>query len=187
MQTDATTDKIQQTLDKQFKEDQAGRVASAVPLPGALADVFALHQDIEVGRWSVRPFYDIDFEFLQNLRHPLFGTLMKQAGQFAGEVEEFTPRGEHAWTLCWMLTRRPEVTEGYLSATGGDKKLLADARKEFGMLQYRALEAVVKAAVTQMTNYWNPVISYGPAAEKGESAAAQNPPSSAAQSTVSAG
>jgi hypothetical protein len=57
-------------------EALAAARAAATPLPGVLVDVFAPAQDVKVGPYSIRPFYDVDFETMQLIEHPLAGVAL---------------------------------------------------------------------------------------------------------------
>lgn len=161
-------------LRRQAAEDEAGRQAAAVPLPGPVADAFAQPQDIVVGPYRVRPFYDGDIEHLQNLKHPLF--LNMTAGLHGEEPPSITAdatRGPHAWNLCYLMTHTPEEGDA-LMASG---KLVEEAKKKFSRMQIRGLTALYSSILTQMQRYWDPVLSFGAAEEKKEEAkAAPNPP-----------
>lgn len=154
---------IAETVARQAREDTAGRRAAAEPLPGPLRDAFSILPNIEVGPYSVRPFYDIDFEFLAMLEHPLHKMMTANEG-------DFTPRGPHAWELCWILTRDADTVEGIIQGEGL-KGLRAHAKKEFGKLRLPALAELSKAIVQQLTTYWSTVVAYGAASKEGEQSA----------------
>ena len=162
---------IAETVARHEREDNAGRRAAAEPLPGPLRDAFAIQPNITVGPFSVRPFYDIDFEFLALLQHPLHKMMTANEG-------DFVPRGPHAWELCWIMTRDPDEVEAVVKE-GGVDKLRASARKEFGKMRLPALGEISKAIVAQLTGYWSPVMEYGPAKQEGEQS--PNPTSSSVQ------
>jgi len=127
--------------------------ANATPLPGALRDAFAAQQDIKVGKYSVRPFYDMDFEILQMLDHPL--AKMALGGEKYGErIQDL--RGINSWTVCFMLTHDvDEVDE--LSQKGAEAFQRA-ARKEFGRLQLGGLLEINKAILEQFGRYFSTVV-----------------------------
>ena len=57
-------------IEQAKQEKEVISQANSVPLPGALRDAFSPQQDIVVGKYSVRAFYDLDFEILQQIDHP---------------------------------------------------------------------------------------------------------------------
>ena len=187
------TPEIQAVIDAKVKEqrlaDEAGLKAAAVPFPGPTREAFALNQHIEVGQWKIRPFYDIDIEFLSQLKHPLHD--MMQAGMRGDPVQEsFTPRGPEAWVLAWILTHPIEDTEKRLLEDGKIEELKRLARAEFSRLQLPAIAQIVTAAITQMKIYYSPVLGYGEAKTNAEGEQSANPPSAESPgkaSTVSAG
>lgn len=183
---------------RQRREDAAALVALDVALPGPLPDAFSPVPDIKVGPHTVRPFYDLDFEFLQHLNHPFYQA--RQASLAGKEDEDFFPSGPAAWQLCWIMTRPPEETEKVLAAgptlQEAVQSLTAKARSEFGRLRSEALQALVLAVARQVRVYWSTAVSYGPAerprdkdevAEGGAPDAPVPPPRSGAPSTASAG
>lgn len=151
---------IAETMARHAVEDAAGRRAAAEPLPGPLHDAFAIQPDIAVGPYKVRPFYDIDFEYLSLLDHPLYKMI-------SGSDHDFVPRGPHAWELCWIMTRDVDVSEEIIKKLGV-AALKDAARKEFGRMRLPALSDINAAIVKQLTIYWSPVIAYGAPAQEGE-------------------
>lgn len=144
-------------------ENAAGRAALAEPLPGHLADVFAVAPNERVGKWTVRPMVDMDIEVLRLLEHPLF-VIMKNvmAGTEQPGADEDPPRGPEAWELCYLLTRDVDEVERIV----GDKGLEAfrdGARREFGRLRMYGLAEVLKAVFRQVNVYWSPVVGHEPA------------------------
>lgn len=138
----------------QAKADgEATAAANAVPLPGALRDAFSPCQDIPVGKYKVRPFYDLDFEILQMCDHPL--AKMALGGERYGEkIQDF--RGKSAWLACWILTHSvDEVDE--LSQQGASA-VHAAARKEFSRLQLGGLLEISKAVLEQFGRYFATVV-----------------------------
>ena len=165
---DPILEQVRQEAERQRKEDEMACEALAEPLPGPLKDAFAMQQDIEVGRWKVRPFYDIDFEFLSLLGHPLYH-MMKAAmsGKDYNEAVNQIPRGPEAWELAWILTRDTDEVELAVKK-GGGQAVKDAAKKEFGKLQFPAIVGLVKAAFSQLSIYWGTVISYGEPEKKRE-------------------
>ena len=139
---------------EQAKQDkQIAAIANATPMPGALRDAFSPQQDIEVGRYKVRPFYDIDFEVMQQVGHPL--AKMAMGGDRYGEkVEDL--RGANAWIACWLLTH--DVDEVDETAQKGAEAVRKAARKEFSRLQLGGLLEISKAVLEQFSRYFSTVV-----------------------------
>lgn len=146
--------KIAETLKKQAHVDAMGKVAAGLAQPGVLKDVFAVCPDIQVGKYSVRPIYDADFEFLQHLQHPFAALTMGETK----EVENFVPRGQEGWTLMYMLTRSVEEAEAKLKE--GKAAFEAAAKAEFGRYQLPALLALFTAIVKQLNIYSGAALQY---------------------------
>src|SRR5208282_406238 len=105
---------------------EAAPEAAATPLPGPLADAFAIAPDIKVGPYTVRPFLEGDFELLHALHHPLYDMLI---AMFSGKPIEADNqnRGPAAWELAVMFTHSFDEAEEMVS-----KGTLKDeAQKEF--------------------------------------------------------
>lgn len=149
---------------EQAKQDkQIAAVANATPMPGALRDAFSPQQDIEVGHYKVRPFYDLDFEVLQQVGHPL--AKMAMGGERYGEkVEDL--RGVNAWIACWLLTHDVDVVDE-TSQKGADAVRKA-ARKEFSRLQLGGLLEISKAVLEQFGRYFSTVVSLEPSQSSDE-------------------
>lgn len=172
--------------DKVAQADAADAVAKralANPLPGPLADVFAIPQEIEVGPYKVRPFFDADFEWLKALGNPFYD--MMDAGMNGKEVPaNYVPRGQGAWEMCWLLTHTiKECRDGFKAGVQSVKEASAN---QFGEVQIRGLMALNDAIMKQVQLYWAPSIQYGPTAKEGE-ATESNPPLSGPPLTVSGG
>jgi hypothetical protein len=151
---DPLAPKIAQDLNRKNLEEMAGKIAAATALPGPLVDVFSPKPNIEVGPYSVRPFYDLDFELLQKLEHPFaaFATGNTE------EIEKFIPTGQNAWALFWLLTRCP--ADCYAEFGKGIEHVRLLARTEFGALQLGALFVLYRAVVKQLTTYASSVVGY---------------------------
>lgn len=179
METIQTEEQLQQAIVERVRQenaaDDAGKRALAEPLPGPLRDAWALPDSIKVGPYEVRPFYDIDFEFLSLIQHPLYKEMLaSQSGKEA--AEEFFPRGPAAWELCWIMTRSVDDVEAAIKL-GGRVALAAAAKKEFSMKQLSALMQLVTAATRQMSVYWSTAQTFGAAPANGEAANGERPPS----------
>ena len=167
------------------ERDVAGKLAAAVPFPGPTRDVFAVPDWIPVGKWRVRPFFDMDFEVLQSLNHPLYDQLTKEmAGQ---EAAQFVPRGPDAWVLFWMFTHEPEELDALVKV--GQDALRVAAKNTFGRCSFGALLQLYQAVVRQIAVFSGTAVAFGaPSDNTGEEAKADsNPPRSGRPSTGTAG
>ena len=192
MNPNLVPDDVRAEVDRIRVEDDAGRRALAEPLPGPLRDALAIDGAIKVGRWSVRPFYDIDYEFLSMLDHPLYRMMRSAMAGGPEPDDDMTPRGPTAWELAYILTREPDAVEAVIKE-GGVAALKENAKREFSRLRkLRELADLTAACVKQMGVYWSPVIAYGEKQTKieGEEGGQDNEvpfPPSAGRWTVSAG
>lgn len=144
---------IQQKVKELRQEAAQARQAVAEPLPGPLKDAFWIPPSIAVGPFSIRPFVDIDYEFLSKLNHPLHQKF-KNAIEGKGEAEDemvFLPKGPDAWCLFWIFTRSPDEVETVLNQENGKDLLLTAARKEFSRLRTPALAALFTAVMRQIS------------------------------------
>lgn len=167
---------IAEKVRAQKQEDAVGKFAASLALPGPLVDIFAPQPAIQVGKYSVRPFFDADFEYLQLLKHPFAAFAVGQTAS----LESFIPRGPEAWQLFWIMTNPVETVDAEF-ANHGEAGVKSAAKKEFGNYQLGALFALYQAIVKQLTTYASSVVGYGAAdsGEEGEDAKEQRPPSGA--------
>jgi hypothetical protein len=159
--------------------DQEAAQALAEPLPGPTRDIFAVSQDIKVGKWSVRPFYDLDFVLLEELKHPM-AKIMKASMLGENSQDDYIPSGPTAWELFWVMTRSIEETEGILLAADGRKALSNRARTEFGKTSFAVLVKLYEAVVRQIGICTSGNVAYGAPTEEGEARQAASPKSLAA-------
>lgn len=157
------------------QSDALGRKAAAAILPGPMKDAFALGQGIPVGRWMVRAFCDIDFEFLAAMDHPL-SRLYSDALHGIESKTMFLPTGLPCWQAAWVLTRDPDDVEMVLSQPDGKEILSKAARKEFGKLPTRALAALFAAIMKQIEVSSSTTIEFAAKPEEGEAAKAKENP-----------
>lgn len=161
----------------EFKQlDGPAKRAAATALPGPLADAFALNPNIQVGPYSIRPFFDIDFEFLALLKHPL-DEQFKDVMEGKEFVNRFLPRGLPAWQAFWIMTHTVDETEALLMQPNGEgiAELNFLAKKEFSRLPTKALSLLFEAVMKQVTISSSTAVEYGPAKE-GEGSVVENPP-----------
>lgn len=169
--------RLEQSAREQAMEDKAAERAVRDPLPGPLKDVFGGKQDVRVGPYVVRPFYDADYVNLARIGHKILKL---------DENEGWVPSGEDAWTLCWMMTRPLEESDS-LFESGSQEEAKKKARAEFGKLHLRELAAVVAGVVQQMAAYWATRNKYEPDDGVEAAKASVPPPSSGPPPTGSGG
>ena len=144
-------------LEEARQESVIVNQANATPLPGALRDAFSPQQDIVVGKYVVRPFYDLDFEILQQIDHPL--AKMAMGGEKFGEkIQDL--RGQSAWSICWLLTH--DVDEVDDMASKGAEAVIKASRKEFSRLQLGGILEITKAVLDQFSRYFSTVVGLVP-------------------------
>lgn len=170
--------KVAEMAAKTQAVDKEAAGALSEPFPGPTRDIFATAQDIVVGKWKVRPFYDLDFLLLEELEHPV-SKIMKAS--MAGEdiKDDYVPSGPSAWQLFWIMTRPPEETEELLA----EKEIAflnSNARKEFGKLSFAVLVKLYEAVVKQIGICTSGNVAYGAPTEEGEARQATSPKSLAA-------
>lgn len=176
-------EEIQKGVARQRLEDEAAKRALSTPLPGAALDAFAILPDIAVGKYNVRPFYDIDFEFLSALEHPLHKMMVNGMNGVKAD-DGFFPRGPMAWELAFIFTRTPDEVETAFKK--GIAFVKEQAKSEFSRYQLGALTQLSEAVIKQMSLFWEPVIAYG-APKEGEEAKQSNPTSTEPPQTGSVG
>ncbi len=133
--------------------------ANSNPLPGSLKDAFAIAPEIKVGKFTVRPFYEIDFEFLTVIGDPL-NMLVETSGK-----DDFMPRGLPVWQICFMFTNDVDTVEALLKQ--GIEAYNAAAKKSFcTKIQLPGLMEIIKAVLIQRNNYWTPASGYESAEEE---------------------
>lgn len=170
----AVESKVQEIIKRQQEDDIPGRMAAAQPLPGPTRDAFAIQPDIQVGPFAVRPFYDIDFELLQQLDHPLHRMMTVGISGTKPEANnDYLPRGPEAWAIAWLLTHPPQECEDAFKQ--GVEFFREQAKSQFSKLQLGALIKINEAILRQLEVYWAPVMNYGPPSTEGENGV---PPSS---------
>ena len=149
-------DQIKATRQQQKLVDQAATAAVGMALPGPAADAFALNPSIQVGKYSVRPIFDVDFEYFQMLKHPFASVA---AGQ-SEELEKFVPRGPSGWVLFYVLTNPPEYIESILTGKDGVEDLHRCAKHEFGQYRLAALFSLYSAVIEQFKIFANMAVPY---------------------------
>jgi hypothetical protein len=177
-----TDQKIQETLKRQQLEDQASLHAAATPLPGPMRDVFAAQPNIIVGKYSVRPFYDLDFEFLQALEHPFANFAVGDTR----ELNSFAPRGPKAWQLFHLLTQPVDAVEFQL-ANQPVEDFKKAAREEFSRYQLGGLFSIYQAVVQQLVTYSSAVVGFAPNSDEESKEGEKPSPPSLAPSTARVG
>lgn len=144
-------------LQKHRMESEAAAQAVATPLPGALKHAFAVTPEITVGPYKVRPFVDRDYEFLQQLGHPLHLHVFTDNKQNPVEMIQ----GACGRQLCWMFTRPfKEVKAAFLEKGVDGVKTLADDTFEESNLD--SMLALGQAIFQQLGIYWESVVAFQP-------------------------
>ncbi len=109
--------------------------------------------EIAVDKYKVRPFVDRDFEYLQELNHPLHKHM--KVGEGLGDMI----RGQPAWELCYMFTHPFKEVKAVVK-TGGVKALREAAADEFDEFGLAPMIEIIKAVMRQLEIYWEPVLAY---------------------------
>lgn len=148
-------DQLAAKVQEAAAEKQVIAKANATPLPGALAEAFSPCQDIEVGEYKVRPFYDLDFEILQMMNHPM---AMDSSAFFAklkdSKITDL--RGKDAWLVCWLLTNTPDEVDEV--AEKGNVAIATASKKAFSRKQIGDIFKVQSACIEQFARYFSTVI-----------------------------
>lgn len=157
--TKSLAEKIQQAE----TEKRVVAEANSVPLPGALREAFSPEQDIKVGKHTVRPFYEIDFEVLQMCDHPL-ARMALSGDKFGEKMADL--RGRHAWIAAWLLCNDVDKVDE-VSAQGKEAVEKA-ARREFGRLQLGPMVQLSAAVLEQFSRYFSTVIALEQSSDEGD-------------------
>lgn len=140
--------------------------ANSAPLPGPLADAFSPCQDIivkaEGKTFTVRPFYELDFEVLMQCKHPL-ANMALGGDKFGEKMQDL--RGESAWLACWLLTT--DLDEVETISEQGEKAIKKAARK-FGRMQLGGVLQISSAVIEQFSRYFSTVVQLESASEEGD-------------------
>lgn len=125
-------------------EDAVVRQALPEALYGPARRAFAAYDDICIGRYRVRGAVDWDLKLLKQLGSPFFRLFVEN------ERDNIPlPTGEHAWQLCWLMTK-PAKTAAKLLAELGLIGIKQQAEDEFGFVPMADVEAVTTAACEQL-------------------------------------
>jgi len=131
--------------------------AAATPLPGALADAFSFQPDIKAGKYTVRPFCEADFEYLQALEHPMHEILI---ATFSGKETnaDYFSSGQKAWELCYLLTHSIDELDNLFKA--GKQGFKDTAANEFRRLPFGSVSIIHAAAVKQVMDASKAAVGY---------------------------
>ena len=147
---------LAKTVAESAERREVAAQAAATPLPGPLADAFAIAPDIKVGSYSIRPFLEGDFELLHALHHPLYDLLI---AMYTGKATEsdYMNRGPAAWELAVIFTNSFDdaekmVQEGTLKDT---------AQKQFKKQPPAVVVALHSAIIRQVLLASSTAIAYG--------------------------
>jgi hypothetical protein len=143
-------DPAQIISEQEIKADKI-ETASAVPLPGPLRKAFAFDQDIEVGPVKIRPFFDMDWEILTTLNHPIKDLR-------GGGKSGYEPSGPQARLAAWLFSHpiRGVVSE----IKKGKDHLQALADDQFMETQMQEHLEISTAIFEQLKRYWEPAIRF---------------------------
>ena len=169
LESPAVRHKIAETQER----NEAAERAAATPLPGPLADAFAIAPDVPCGTYKVRPFLECDFEFLKALEHPLYEILIDLWQNTKTATHDFFPRGQQGWEICYLFTHTVDEVEALLK--NGAQALKDSAKKEFGKMPTAAIAALNKAANQQCLVAFSTTINYG-ASESPDDGSKKNVP-----------
>jgi hypothetical protein len=138
---------------------EAAARAAATPLPGPLADAFAIAPEIPVGNYKVRAFLECDFEFLKALEHPLYEILIDLWTGTKDSKNDYFPRGQLGWDICFMFTHSADEVETLLKQ---GKSAFEDAAKtEFSRLPGAAIVKIHSAAKDQCLIAFSTLVQHG--------------------------
>jgi hypothetical protein len=144
--------------DTQERREAAAR-AAATPLPGPLADAFAIAPEITVGKYKVRAFLECDFEFLKALEHPLYEILIDLWTGTKESKNDYFPRGQYGWDVCFLFTHSADDVEALLKQ---GKSAFQDAAKaEFSRLPGAAIVKIHSAAKDQCLVAFSTLVQHG--------------------------
>lgn len=148
--------------------------AAATPLPGPLASAFAIAPSVPCGTYRVRAFLECDFEFLKALEHPLYEILIDLWQNTSKSTNDFYPRGQLGWEICYLFTHSEDDVEALLKK--GVQEFKDAAKAEFGRLPTAAIAALNKAANQQCLLAFSTTINYGAAESPDEGSKKNAPP-----------
>jgi hypothetical protein len=155
-------------------QKQAEQQAMAEPLPGSVKEAIAGRVPIKVGKYSVRPCFDGDIEYLSMLDHPLNELRLQTAAISATDpderkkqfdviwnkfVESSGYRGPMAWALCYVLTHTLDEVDEVFERGGLDSLRIA-AKKEFSRVGPREVSELTPVCVGQYLRSWNSMLGY---------------------------
>lgn len=192
----ATPEQIAQRQQEQEREDAAGRIAAATPLPGATQKAFTKQPNEKFGEYTIRDFCDADYETLQALNNPLkefLSIAYEIVGMSKDEIQQFLKefekkedhltkqllRGQHAWNACFIFSRPPECIDELMEKVGIDD-FKKSAKKEFGYKDSRFLARMMTGIVSKSFEANETKLGYESAKaggkENGEAASSNSPP-----------
>lgn len=153
-------EKVKQTAE----DNKVIAEANRLPFPGPAKEAFSVAQGIKFGPYTVRPFYDGDFDVLTTLEHPLAGLVF---GESDWGEDLKTTRGQQAWDLCYLMVTPAEEIGTLLESEDGFVQFKKNAKKEFSKCQFGDLVALQTVIVKQFNAYFTPVVGFEAADEEG--------------------
>lgn len=138
--------------------------ANAAPFPGSTRDAFSIVPDIKVDKYSIRPFYDGDYDILTELNNPL-SELMAANIEGREAKKDYVPRGQPAYEICYLFTTAIEDAVKEIK----DGTFKENARNSFFKLRLAGLIEIHNAVMKQLGIYWSTTIGYGASDEEDSS------------------
>lgn len=151
-------DVIERSRETQLSED-AGKRASATPLPGPLLSAF-LDESIQVTpEIKVRRFVASDWAILQWLNSPIYKMTLES--QKAEEIREpVQSTNEEDYELCWVFTHTPQQCRE-LKAKGRETFTQTATEEIADVVTLPVLGLIVAAISKQIVKSFETAIQYG--------------------------
>ena len=172
---------------EQAQDDVAGAKAVTEPMPGPVKRAFAPNKEIQVGKWTIRPFKASDIEMCSFLHNPLLKVMAVYMDpelpdeEFKKKVAEIlleVSSGQHAWNLCWLMTHPPREAR-QLYREKGEVGICEAAAAEWGdVLTANEIVPVAQACADQFIASSTTRLEYEPndtSKESGGATSEKNP------------
>jgi hypothetical protein len=155
-------------------EDQAGREAAHKPFPGSSKAAFDIFPNKQAGPFSIRPFYDGDFDILESINHPLIAWVSEPE---ESRKSKYPPtRGKTAWEIMWLLSTPIEEIEERFEKGTLKNDLEKLPRLKFGRLRAEALAEIYGVIYEQLSLYWDSSATFQAKKEDDKEAASSSSP-----------
>jgi hypothetical protein len=157
----------QATLEAAAKDlvlkSEAGKRASADPLPGPLAQAFG-PENITVGKYQVRPLVAYDWAILKLINSPVYRQMLEFM-QNSEKPEIVEPKDQELWQLIYILTRPCREVKKVFDQ--GVNKLRDAADEEFGMeMNPMEIAQLSSACFVQVQGFMATMVKYAPQEEE---------------------